>query len=70
MYNVIGMPKAKDHMPMDSLDIIIDALITNLPPLRVFNCQMEKGRITVGILATCRIKEIILMAELRSDLET
>ena len=68
---VIRVPIAEDQMPMDYMDTIIDAL-KNEPASTpcVFNCQMGKGRTTVGMVAACLIKEIILTTELRSELKT
>ena len=68
---VICVPMGEDHMPIDYMDTIIDAL-KNEPASTpcVFNCQMGKGRTTVGMVAACLIKEIILTTELRSESKT
>ena len=34
----------------------------------VFNCQMGKGRTTLGMVAACLVKEITITAELRYSL--
>ena len=53
-------------MPTDYIDIVVDAL-KNEPASTpcIFSCQMGKGRTTLGMIAACLVKEIIITAELR-----
>ena len=53
-------------MPTDYIDIVVDAL-KNEPASTpcIFSCQMGKGRTTLGMIAACLVKEIIITSELR-----
>ena len=63
---VIRIPVQEDQMPTESLDAIIDALKDEPASTPcVFNCQMGKGRTTLGMVAACLVKEITITAELR-----
>ena len=63
---VIRIPVVEDQMPVEYMDAIIDALKNESASTPcIFNCQMGKGRTSIGMVAACLIKEIILTAELR-----
>ena len=54
------------QMPTESIDTIIDALKDEPASTPcVFNCQMGKGRTTLGMVVASLVKEIAITAELR-----
>jgi len=63
---VVRIPSREDQMPVESMDIIIDALKDEQASTPcIFNCQMGKGRTTLGMMVASLIKEISITAELR-----
>ena len=63
---VVRIPNQEDQMPVESMDMIIDALKDEQASTPcIFNCQMGKGRTTLGMMVASLIKEISITAELR-----
>jgi len=63
---VVRIPVQEDQMPAEHIDVIIDALKDEPASTPcVFNCQMGKGRTTLGMIAASLVKEISITAELR-----
>ena len=63
---VVRIPVQEDQMPTESIDTIIDALKDEPASTPcVFNCQMGKGRTTLGMVVASLVKEISITAELR-----
>ena len=63
---VVRIPVQEDQMPTESIDAIIDILKDEPASTPcIFNCQMGKGRTTLGMVAATLVKELILTAELR-----
>ena len=64
--HVIRIPVKEDQMPTESIDAIIDALKDEPASTPcIFNCQMGKGRTTLGMVAAYLIKELAITAELK-----
>jgi len=64
---VIRVPVMEDKVPLEYMDEIINALKNEAASTPcIFTSQMGKGRATVGMVAACLVKEIIITAELRN----
>ena len=56
-------------MPTEYIDTIVESLKHEPASTPcIFNCQMGKGRTTLGMVAACLVKEITITAELRYSL--
>ena len=65
----VRIPVQEDQMPTESIDTIINALKDEPASVPcVFNCQMGKGRTTLGMVVASLVKEIAITAELRYTL--
>ena len=63
---LVRVPVFEGHMPILHMDSIVSAIISGPASMPcIFNCQMGKGRTTVGLVAACLIKEILLTKQLR-----
>ena len=63
---VVRIPVQEDQMPAEHIDVIIDALKDEPASTPcVFNCQMGKGRTTLGMIVASLVKEISITKELR-----
>ena len=57
------------QMPTEYIDTIVESLKHEPASTPcIFNCQMGKGRTTLGMVAACLVKEITITAELRYSL--
>jgi len=63
---VVRIPLQEDQMPTEYIDTIVESLKHEPASTPcIFNCQMGKGRTTLGMVAACLVKEITITAELR-----
>ena len=63
---LVRVPVQEDQMPVYSVDQIIKALQGESASTPcVFNCQMGKGRTTLGLVAACLLKEIAITEDIR-----